>query len=264
MPERPSEPRAETPHARSNPTPWHRILSFARTAPVTVGFIALCLIVYLINLLQTRSFTETIGSYSYTTDQYGNFVAMLDRSLGWDLIFSADFVHQFGQWWRIFTASLVHLDIVHLLLNAVLILLLGREVERVYGKTVMACTIIAGAAGGAIACMYFEPESAAGGASTVGYALCALLIAIVAQRGQSLRGPIVLIAVNIGISFTLPGISLWGHIGGLCAGMILALLVYTPRRRSYPTTSRPRIAAAVAATAIISIAAVVIGLGGHY
>lgn len=223
-----------------------------RTSPVTVGFILLCVVVYIINVAQTRSLTDTLGQFSYRTDEYGRFVEMLDRSIGWDLIFSEFFVHDLGQWWRIFTAAVVHLDIAHLLMNMLLIFLLGREVERAFGAVTMLCAIVAGAAGGALACMVWGPDSPMGGASTVGYALCALLIAVVAQRSQSLSGPIVLIVVNLGFSLTMPGVSLWGHVGGLLAGCALAAVMYSPK------ASRTLAVLIAGVTALVAVA---VGLG---
>lgn len=236
-------------------------------------FVVLCISVYVAMFVHTRSLVDTLGSFSYTTDWYGNFVEMKDRSLGWDLILSSYFVYDEGQWWRLFTASVVHLGLMHLVLNIVLIVLLGREIEKTYGSIAMACIIVAGAAGGAMACLFFQPDSPMGGASTVAYAMCAVLVAVMLQRKLSMVGSVVLIMVNLGMSLTLPDVSLWAHIGGLVAGLILAAILFdrkASRRKGLVAsgvtshTVTLRTLCTVLATAIIAVAAVIIGVGGYF
>jgi membrane associated rhomboid family serine protease len=48
---------------------------------------------------------------------------------------------------------------------------------------------------------------------------------------QDLRGLLVLLAINVVISF-LPGVSLLGHLGGLVAGVIATGLLVLTRRRT--------------------------------
>ena len=63
------------------------------------------------------------------------------------------------------------------------------------------------------------------GASGALFALMVLLISVYRSRGADLRAPIVLVVVNVAYTFLTTGVSLWGHLGGLFAGIILALCV---------------------------------------
>jgi membrane associated rhomboid family serine protease len=58
-------------------------------------------------------------------------------------------------------------------------------------------------------------------------------LAVILLRVKGNVGSIIgLIALNIFISVTLPGVSLWGHLGGLVAGALAAAgFVYIPKMR---------------------------------
>lgn len=225
---------------------------------VTNVFIAACCLVFVVTVFQSGNIVSplegrsTLGSGS--------------ENLGLKMIFNAASVTLYGEWWRILTAALVHLSPVHLGFNMLLIFLIGREVERSYGAVVMLSLIVASAAGGALACMYFQPEVPVGGASTVGYGLFAMLIALSRVEQRDLRGPITLLLVNLGYSFVLTNVSVWGHIGGLAGGTIIALATSVTGADSNggerASTKRKTIAA-TAATVILAFT-IWTGLGWHY
>ncbi|WP_295643839.1 rhomboid family intramembrane serine protease [uncultured Corynebacterium sp.] len=141
------------------------------------------------------------------------------------MVFDPGSVKAYGQWYRIFSATFVHLDAGHLLLNMLLIALIGREVERAYGWVVILALIIACSIGGALFIWWMQPLSAVGGASTFGYGLFAMLILLSTSRGQGLAGPAVLLGVNLLYSIMMTNVSLWGHIGGLAGGALVALVL---------------------------------------
>lgn len=141
-----------------------------------------------------------------------------------------------GQWWRLLTGAVVHLDAGHLLMNMLLIALIGRELERAYGTAVMAASMVACAVGGGLAVMWLEPGSIVGGASTIGYGMFAMLVGLSRQRRTDVRAPLALIVVNLLYSVTAGGVSLPGHLGGLATGAVIAVLL-TVTRRGGPTSS---------------------------
>ena len=61
--------------------------------------------------------------------------------------------------------------------------------------------------------------------------LMAVLIAIASRRSTDLRAPITLIVVNLVYTFMAPAVSLWGHLGGLAAGAVMAWPLTAPNTR---------------------------------
>lgn len=177
---------------------------------VTAWFIAACCLTYAVTVIQSGNIAEPLASPRST--------------VGWSLLFDAGRVTAYHEWWRVLTAALVHVSPAHLILNTILLFFLGREVEQEYGHVVMAALIVACASGGALACMIFAPLSPVAGASTVGFGLFAMLLLLTKKRRQPLAGPLVLLGVNVGFSF-FGHVSLWGHLGGLAAGAVMAVAV---------------------------------------
>ncbi|EEW15544.1 peptidase, S54 family [Corynebacterium jeikeium ATCC 43734] len=213
---------------------------------------------YVVTVFQSGSIANPLGGQSMFGLSLNN--------LGREMLFNAANVTLFGEWWRILTAAFVHLDPAHLGFNMLLIFLIGRDVERFYGPVVMLSLIVASAAGGALACMYFQPNVPVGGASTVGYGLFAMLISLSRIRQRDLRGPIILLLVNLGYSLMYSNVSLWGHIGGLAGGAVIAFITSTVGEQGNggvgASISR-KTAAALAATVILAFT-IWTGLGWHY
>lgn len=130
-----------------------------------------------------------------------------------------------GQWWRLLTAALVHLDAGHLFINLLLIGLVGRELERAYGTAVMAVSMVACAVVGGLAVVWLQPDSIVGGASTISYGMFAMLVGLSLARKTDVRAPLVLIVINLLYSVTSSGVSLPGHLGGLAAGAVIAVVL---------------------------------------
>ncbi|MCA0438229.1 MAG: rhomboid family intramembrane serine protease [Austwickia sp.] len=135
--------------------------------------------------------------------------------------------------WRLLTNALVHHPTfaLHLLGNALMIVLLGRVLEPALGHLRYAVLMLLSALGGTTAVLWTASPPAsvlAGpndwftpvvGSSTIAYGLmCALLVQELRHRGDP-RGILTLLALNVGFSFVVPGISWQGHLGGALAGL---------------------------------------------
>ena len=58
------------------------------------------------------------------------------------------------------------------------------------------------------------------------------LLVIALKVGGDVRGILIWLGLNVVITFTFPGISWQGHLGGLLGGIVIAAaLVYAPRER---------------------------------
>ena len=120
---------------------------------------------------------------------------------------------------------------IHLALNMLSLLVFGSEIERQLGRWRYLGLYLVSALGGATVIELFgEPLRPVAGASTAIYGLLGALGVLMVMRKQDVRGILVLLAINVFISF-LPGVSLLGHLGGLATGAVVALVLVTARRR---------------------------------
>ncbi|HZK31780.1 MAG TPA: rhomboid family intramembrane serine protease [Corynebacterium sp.] len=134
--------------------------------------------------------------------------------------------------WRALGAMFLHVDVVHLAMNMVLLGYLGWRMERAMGSGVFTTAYIAGGVGAAALVCWFDPTTATAGASGAIYGLLAVLVVFVARRRGDLRIPLLLLAVNVGYTVLAPGVSFWGHVGGLFSGGMMAWWVTSPQRRT--------------------------------
>ena len=138
---------------------------------------------------------------------------------------------EFGEPWRLLTAAFLHIGLLHLGLNMLALLVFGSELERQLGRVRYLILYFVSALGGSTAIQLFgDPVRPVAGASTAIYGLLGALGVLMALRRQDVRGILVLLAINVFISF-LPGVSLLGHLGGLATGALVAVLLMVARRR---------------------------------
>jgi membrane associated rhomboid family serine protease len=135
-----------------------------------------------------------------------------------------------GAWYRLVTAMFIHYGILHLLVNMWALWVLGRPLEGVLGRGRFLALYLLSGLGGNVAAYLFAPNSLSAGASTAIFGLFAAYAIIVRRLGGSLAAILPILAINLFITFTFPGISIAGHLGGLVTGAIVAAgLAYAPR-----------------------------------
>ena len=149
---------------------------------------------------------------------------------------------------RALTAGFMHLDITHLFLNMFMLVLVGAEVERFLGSGPFVVAWVAGVLWASASVLAFSFTTPTAGASGALYMLMALLIAIAFRRSTDLRAPLALVAVNVAYTLLSPGVSLWGHLGGLAAGAVMAWPLTSENVRTRWITAG--VAAAAACVAI--------------
>ncbi|MGY1718220.1 MULTISPECIES: rhomboid family intramembrane serine protease [unclassified Blastococcus] len=139
---------------------------------------------------------------------------------------------ELGEPWRLLTATFLHIGLVHLVLNMLALLIFGSELERQLGRLRFLALYFVSALGGSTAIQLFgDFTRPVAGASTAIYGLLGALGVLMVLRRQDVRGILVLLGINIFISF-LPGVSLLGHLGGLVTGAAVAALFVGTRRRT--------------------------------
>ena len=134
-----------------------------------------------------------------------------------------------GEFWRLLTAMFLHADFMHLIFNMMALYILGRDIERFFGKgKFLAIYFISGLVGSGAS--YWLVENVSVGASGAIFGLMGAnlflykLNPLVYKRiyGSDL---LILIGVNLVLGLIRPNIDMAGHIGGLIGGFVTASAV---------------------------------------
>jgi|GEM_PF-1031302 len=138
-----------------------------------------------------------------------------------------------GQYWRIISSGFLHGSILHIGFNMYLLFMLGPQLEQRYGSLRFSLLYFGSLFGGALAVLVFgftQPTLGASGA-VLGLA-GAMFIALWGEGLNPRQSPVFgLVILNLALPLLVPGISFWGHLGGVAAGALLAwLLVWLPRK----------------------------------
>jgi rhomboid protease GluP len=138
-----------------------------------------------------------------------------------------------GQYWRLATYSFLHFNASHLLVNATLLLWIGRVIERrvnVVGAAAIYVSSVLCSAAMILLVHHLYPKTGAtmGASGGMFGLLAAALIISYRQRAKPLdrRSRLrtllwIALLAGLGISL-LPGISMAGHVGGLIGGAVVA------------------------------------------
>ena len=163
-----------------------------------------------------------------------------------------------GEWYRIFTAALLHGGIMHIFFNMYALYLFGPRLEQQVGSTAFAALYVASAGvGSAVSYLLGPPLQVSVGASGAIFGLFGAWLFVAWKMratpgGRSMFNQLfVLLAINLALPVLVPGIDWRAHMGGLLAGIGIAWLwslfaVGRPNAR----TIRTVIAAAVVVGAI--------------
>jgi membrane associated rhomboid family serine protease len=141
-----------------------------------------------------------------------------------------------GQWWRIITGGFLHENLLHIGFNMYVLYILGQMLEPVLGRVKFAVIYLVSLLAGSLGALLVTPHSLTVGASGAVFGLMGA--AAVEMRSRQVpfmqSGVGGLILINLVISFTLPGISWGGHVGGLIGGALAALGIQLGNRYRSP------------------------------
>jgi membrane associated rhomboid family serine protease len=160
-----------------------------------------------------------------------------------------------GEWWRLVTSAFLHYGIVHLGVNMFSLYFAGRILEIVIGRWRFALLYLASAVAGSAGALYVTPNGPSAGASGAIFGVLGALL-VLERRGTINSGGQILmwIVINLVITFSIPGISIGAHIGGLIAGIVV-MLAFVRGRSSVPLSIAG--ALAVAAASVVFAYAVI-------
>jgi membrane associated rhomboid family serine protease len=165
-----------------------------------------------------------------------------------------------GDVWRLVTAGFLHAGLFHLLFNMYALYILGGLLEPAIGRLRFALVYFVSLLGGSLGALLLNPNSLTVGASGAIFGLMGAALVIMRSRGIGLMesGIGVFLGLNLLITFAVPGISIGGHLGGLAAGVLTALVLYElPQRvRQLPAFAPALLAGAIGALTVVASLAV--------
>ncbi len=185
---------------------------------VTYGLIGLNVLVYLISVVMDRR----PGLDRFTFDW-----ALYPPAVG------------AGEWWRLITGGFLHAGAIHIGMNMFVLYMIGGSLELAIGRARFLAVYAVGLVGGALGVVLVDPRGLTVGASGAIFGLFGLLAVFELARGinplQSGLGPVLLL--NLVFTFTIPGISVGGHVGGLLAGGLAGAVLFAGKRFERQTAS---------------------------
>jgi membrane associated rhomboid family serine protease len=164
-----------------------------------------------------------------------------------------------GEYWRVLTAGFLHAGFFHLLFNMFSLWILGTMLEPAIGHVRFALIFFVSILAGSFGALLVEPDSFTVGASGGIFGLMGAAVVVLRNRGiNPLESGLGLwIGLNLIITFTVPNISIGGHIGGLVGGALAALILFDlPDNVRVPPMVANLLCAALGAAAVVGAIAV--------
>lgn len=194
--------------------------------PVTKLLIGLNLAVFVAVLLLEGNFSFWGGGATQIHADFALYAPAVD--FGTPFLRIGGEIQEGGQWWRIITSAFLHYGLLHVGMNMLILLIIGRLLEPGLGGFRFGLLYAASLFGGSLGALLFEPDGLTAGASGAVFGCAAAVV--VAERSGAARwgnsGMAGLLIINIVLTFLIPNVSIGGHLGGLVAGALAAAACY--------------------------------------
>jgi membrane associated rhomboid family serine protease len=143
---------------------------------------------------------------------------------------------QDGQYYRLISSGFLHYSIFHIGMNMLLLFQLGQLLEPAIGRVRFTLLYFASLLAGSFGALMMQPNGLTGGASGAVFGLMAAAAIGLHRRGVNVfkTGIGTVLILNLVITFTIPGISVGGHLGGAIAGAICGFVILAPRHAVMP------------------------------
>jgi membrane associated rhomboid family serine protease len=164
-----------------------------------------------------------------------------------------------GEWYRLLTSGFLHANLIHIGFNMFALFFLGRILEPGIGTARFVALYLASLFAGSSGALLLDPDSLTIGASGAVFGIFGATFVMARQRGmEGLASSIgIVLLLNLAITFGRPEISIGGHLGGLAAGLLCALVIVAGERGTLGRNRLPAELAAMVAVAVISIASAI-------
>jgi membrane associated rhomboid family serine protease len=134
-----------------------------------------------------------------------------------------------GEWYRLLTPMLLHLSVMHILLNSMALYFMGPPVEQALGSVRFVVMYVVAGFTGNVASYVFGSCGGGAGASGAIFGIMGVLLVYTSQRRSNplmnaYFGNILFwLGINLVFGLVAPNIDIWAHLGGLAGGMLLAV-----------------------------------------
>ncbi len=137
------------------------------------------------------------------------------------------------QWWRLLTCTFLHFGATHLVNNMLMLALMGMRLENVLGRMVFALLyLLSGICGSGLSyymalrerCMIVSAGASGAVFGVLGGMIAAAILNHGRVEGLTVKGLLVMLALNLYNGFTTVGVDNWGHIGGFLGGFLISFI----------------------------------------
>jgi membrane associated rhomboid family serine protease len=158
-----------------------------------------------------------------------------------------------GEYYRLITSGFLHYSIFHIGMNMLLLFQLGQLLEPSIGRLRFGLLYFASLLLGSFGALLLQPNGLTGGASGAVFGLMAAAAIGMHRRGVNVfqTGIGTILVLNLVITFTLPGISVGGHLGGAIGGAICGYVILAPGHAALPRWASYATPVAVVVVALV-------------
>ncbi|MEK6321741.1 MAG: rhomboid family intramembrane serine protease [Acidobacteriota bacterium] len=138
------------------------------------------------------------------------------------------------QYWRLITSIFIHIGFIHLFLNNYALWIIGQEIEQIYGSARFVVLYLITGVIGSLGSYVFNPDATSAGASGAIFGLFGVMATFAFKYRKEIptllsreirRRVLPIIAINLVFGFSVRIVDNAAHIGGLLAGIALALAI---------------------------------------
>lgn len=139
-----------------------------------------------------------------------------------------------GELYRLLTSAFLHSGVTHILFNMFALYVIGPPLEIWLGRVRFGLLYVLSALGGSVLIYLFSPLNVPTlGASGAVFGLFAATFVVARKVNVDIRWVVMMIVINLVITFTVPSISWQGHLGGLVTGGVVAFAyAYAPAKNA--------------------------------
>jgi len=149
-----------------------------------------------------------------------------------DLAVNRSILHATHEWYRLVTNGFIHFGLIHIGFNMLLLFQLGRLIERALGPVKFTLLYFACLLGGSLGVVLMDGTrvTVTGGASGAVFGLMGAAAVGLHRRGINVfsTGIGTTLLLNLVFTFTISGISIGGHLGGVLVGAFCGWFMLAP------------------------------------